>query len=954
MPTAQHPSLQFLVQGTSLHVGFRPPRLDLPPVSQLRLPRPTDLDPVLPTPVQSPHLAFHIDNPQVPPIILPNMAFMDANDDTEADPPCDPPLFDHTQPYTPPPLKIFSKSASEAFFRSLPSSTQLRLDESFGKDNINHSFSTDCVFRHVLIFLLKSGFLSPTCLNILQDASIHVYTMSFFLRRYGRVDFSSLRGYQQSWDKRTHLEHERRAMTTACLLHYNMEIPVVVRYLGGPHVASLRNVPHILQTVKPFLNPTLFQSLHRILTMGTPAYCVAHSTDENYRDYCSYGNHRMLPPQYEKLRQSLVKEEARGFLFLAHNLLSQFVYNCHITPYGVVVKPGKKDRPFSDGSFHPKFESMGINDWTSKHDELPVIFPASERAYYKELYNLRVTYPTEEIVQGDDDVQGAFKHLRINPNLVGMHAFLFESVIGFNTSQIFGGETCPLNWEILARSRQQLAQHLFATSNIIDRAACYLPPLEFAPPPSPTEVAQFASAVRDSQNPGVPIPTHGYGPSPGFFHHVDDNMYATLRGSMSRALSASVISLYDLLGYPNPLTPDPLSRDKLHTTYNHLRRLLGKDVDSRRLMVSLPPDKRTDTIHLLRSWLPRHHFTILELAQLIGILENNATLCRWAKADYFILLNCLRTQLRATYHIVVRQVKSARKYQLLKARLPHHLELRLVSVIARDVAALLWKTHTPISMTSDIRVCLQEHYDYLLTPSNPWEIPIAYLIDRDYSFLSTGDASELSMGAFSRDFQFWTCIDYSAELRARFSLAPTASGYMHINLFEFIILIVQLAASITYWTAQQPAPSTTYPRIRFMSDNTTSISWASKLSSKKLGGQALVRVWSALLKRTDLDVEIVHIPGVSNTTADAISRPDSNSCSLIYPRLSKLFRIEPELASWTFFRPNPILLSTLASALSFPSCLAVVNLQKELGRFETADSTTFASASMPVLHLVQG
>jgi hypothetical protein len=178
---------------------------------------------------------------------------------------------------------------------------------------------------------------------------------------------------------------------------------------------------------------------------------------------------------------------------------------------------------------------------------------------------------------------------------------------------------------------------------------------------------------------------------------------------------------------------------------------------------------------------------------------------------------------------------------------------------------------------------------------------------------------------------------------------------MHINLFEFAILIVQLAAASTHWDAQQPALSTTYPRIRFMSDNTTSISWPSKLSSKKLGGQALVRVWSALLKRTTLDVEIVHIPGVTNTsTADAISRPDSNESSLIYPRLSKLFRIEPELASWTFFRPNPILLSTLAYALSFPSCLDVVNLPKELGRFETADSTTSASASMPVLHLLPG
>jgi hypothetical protein len=778
--------------------------------------------------------------------------------------------------------------------------------------------------------------------------------MSFLLRRYGRVVFSSLRGYQHSWDKRTCIEHERRAMTTACLLHYNLEIPVVVRYLGGPHVASLRNVPHIIQTVQPILDPTLFQSLVRILTTGTPAYCVAHSTDANYSAYRTYGNHRMLPPQYEKLRQSLIKEETRGFLFLAHNLLSQFVYNCHITPYGVVVKPGKKDRPFSDGSFHPQFDSMGINDWTSKGDELPVIFPASEKAYYKEIYNLRITYPTDEIVQGDDDVQGAFKHLRINPNLVGMHAFVFDSVIGFNTSQIFGGETCPLNWEIVARSRQQIAQHLFETPNIITRAAPFLPTLDFAAPPSPQEISQFASAVRDSKNPGSPVPTHGFGPSPGFFHHVDDNMYATLRGSMARALSASVISLYELLGYPNPLTPDPLSRDKLHTTYDHLRRLLGKDVDSRRLMVSLPPDKRADTINLLRLWIPRHHFTILELAQLIGVLENNATLCRWAKSDYFVLLNCLRTQLRATYHIVVRQVKSAKKYQLLKVRLPHHLEIRLISVIARDVAALLWKTHTPISMTSDIRVCLQEHYDYLINPSNPWEIPIAYLIDRDYTYLSTGDASQLSMGAFSHDLRFWTCVDYDVPLRNRFALNPNDSGYMHINLFEFAILIVQLAAAITHWDMQQPAFPTTYPKIRLMSDNTTSISWASKLSSKKLGGQALVRVWSSLLKRTTLDVDIVHIPGVTNTTADAISRPDSNATSLIYPRLSKLFLIEPELASWTFFRPNPILLSILASALSFPSCLEGVNLPKELGRFETADSTTSDSALMPVLHLLQG
>ena len=240
----------------------------------------------------------------------------------------------------------------------------------------------------------------------------------------------------------------------------------------------------------------------------------------------------------------------------------------------------------------------------------------------------------------------------------------------------------------------------------------------------------------------------------------------------------------------------------------------------------------------------------------------------------------------------------------------------------------------------------------MVVPTNPWEIPIAYLIDRDHSFLCTGDASELSVGAYSLDLRFWTCIDYDPSLRARFGLKPADPLYMHINLFEFVILVVQLAAAITRWEAQQPTNLTAYPKLKLLSDNTTSISWASKISSNKLGGQALVRVWAALLKRTTLDVEIVHLTGISNTTADAISRPDANSCSLIALCLPKLIQIEPALASWTFFRPSPMLLSTMASALSSPSNLGVINLPKELGRFEIVDSTTSASASVPVLRLL--
>jgi hypothetical protein len=90
-------------------------------------------------------------------------------------------------------------------------------------------------------------------------------------------------------------------------------------------------------------------------------------------------------------------------------------------------------------------------------------------------------------------------------------------------------------------------------------------------------------------------------------------------------------------------------------------------------------------------------------------------------------------------------------------------------------------------MTNAIRHFLTEHHAYLSNPANPWEIPIAYIIARDYDFLSTGDASELSVGAFCPTLGIWTCNDFHNNLRARFNVSPKNPLYMHINLFKFIM-----------------------------------------------------------------------------------------------------------------------------------------------------------------------
>jgi hypothetical protein len=665
--------------------------------------------------------------------------------------------------------------------------------------------------------------------------------------------------------------------------------------------------------------------------------------------YMGYGNHKMLPPQLALLDKVLIKESKRGYVILASNLLSMFTYNCHVTPYGVAVKPGKKDRPFSDASYRPSDWATGVNDWTNKDDDLPVEFQLSERRFFRELYNYRISFPDQELYLCDDDIQGAFKWLLYNPNLVGMHAFLVGNHMGFNTSQTFGGTTSPANFEYVARARKYVARHLYNQPDIVTQAAPYVPTLETAPPPSPMEVNQFAQAHVDSKNPGKitmdePIPTPEYNP------YVDDTMYCSTAPNLLRAVSASILSIYTILGTPNDLTIDALSREKLSTLYTHQRRVLGKIIDSRRLMVILPDDKRSSIIELFYKWMHMRTFLILEGAQLIGTLDNISTMCRWGRTQYFAILNTFRKIVTARYQILRRHMVKSKNTRLLKARLPPNLAKRFHSIFACKMAAALWKDKTAISIDLAIHQQLRTLHAYLSNPSNPWEQSIAHYIDRDPTFISTGDASLLGTGAFSPDLKSWTILDLAPDIRACTKLSPKHPSFIHINELEFVIIIIQLAMAITRWEAT-PSGFPEIPLLQVLSDNTTAISWAEKISSRSWKSQSLVRIYGELLRRSNIGISIVHLPGDQNNTADLLSRPTSNSLPILSSRLPQLILQEPRLVSWNFFLPDPTLISLLGSALSCTSSPTRIELPRSLGRFCPTDYSISSSASIPALGL---
>jgi len=149
--------------------------------------------------------------------------------------------------------------------------------------------------------------------------------------------------------------------------------------------------------------------------------------------------------------------------------LLHFIHHAHLTPQGMVdlCKVHKTPCPIFDSLFWPQPWCMAINDWTHKSNEPCLVFPAAFQCFCTYLYNLRITYPEEELYAADDDCSGAFCINKYHPNMVPMHCYLIADVLAAATGTTFGDNTSPGNWEPIARARQELAQHFWHQPDIV-------------------------------------------------------------------------------------------------------------------------------------------------------------------------------------------------------------------------------------------------------------------------------------------------------------------------------------------------------------------------------------------------------------------------------------------------------------------------------------------------------
>jgi hypothetical protein len=168
-----------------------------------------------------------------------------------------------------------------------------------------------------------------------------------------------------------------------------------------------------------------------------------------------YGNHKTLQEDTNQMKKAIIKEICRGFALMADSELVYFLSNLHITPMCIVDLDHiyKSPRLIFDSSFRPHHWCYAINDMTNKDTEPKIHFPKTWICFLEWVWNLHTSYPDLEIYLCDDNVSGAFRHVKLKPNGISMHAFMLFGTLCFFTRQTFGDTTSPANWEPVARCR---------------------------------------------------------------------------------------------------------------------------------------------------------------------------------------------------------------------------------------------------------------------------------------------------------------------------------------------------------------------------------------------------------------------------------------------------------------------------------------------------------------------
>ena len=156
------------------------------------------------------------------------------------------------------------------------------------------------------------------------------------------IQFMDLQNPLKNYAKQTSIDNNRVRNMLAATLQYNLDIPTLIRFLGGNYTGEYRKTEEIIKILRDTkCNEKIIDDLQRLFQKGSPNYMNTSSTHKNFLDFFRYGNHSTIDNNIEKTLKTMNKEDRNQYLISLPNWLARFIPHLHVTPQGLLIKDGK-------------------------------------------------------------------------------------------------------------------------------------------------------------------------------------------------------------------------------------------------------------------------------------------------------------------------------------------------------------------------------------------------------------------------------------------------------------------------------------------------------------------------------------------------------------------------------------------------------------------------------------
>jgi hypothetical protein len=814
-----------------------------------------------------------------------------------------------------------------AWRATLPSKHHLLRRTPFGQPDLLHSFTVEPGLEHCVNLIYKSGFLNITDLiTVCTSHSLYLHLASAMVH-YRFYDFRWISQYDPDWATQTTISPVKQAAMMACLLHYDLNTSLLMRYLGNNYTGAYRHTSDVVATLTRCQVPTdLITKYIRVMTTGCPAKFVAESTRVNALLHWRMLNHTSIDNKLAQVAVTMNKEDRNNYVIPLPHWLARFIPHLFITPQHILERPGKKDRQIFDASRRYTWDSVPINHMTSTPhgSEEPCLFGNVMQRVLHRIYSLRSHYgPALDIILHANDVKSAFRQVKLHPDIMGAFSYIIADKLFLSCGQPFGTDFSPANWEVVRQVLEHLATQLYHDTSLRQKHRHFLDNLQWDRSlHSRSGRIRLTRAAWDALNTSVVDTVGDPLPTPHFVY-VDDDIYVDIYSTddYEQCIAASIEAIYILLG-PSDLAKrqDPISFDKLQEMIiGPINRILGHIVDTRRMTIAPPPDFMSELSKSLSTTWASHRksFRLREIEILVGKLNHVAIGAPWLKFLMGQLYVSIASALRVSEaHLISSSAAFREVVRALHAPPPPGAHTgTYVSFFAGDKSRRIHHSTRLFHINRTLRAELQLVHKALLLPPAYLSSPIAHLVPRTPIAIVRGDSSLDAAGGYSSALGFWWYLEWPPAVRLRtlrYIKNNKANTLISINALEYAtILISYLAAYHSLAT-----PSTTddpFPVVRIESDNTTSEAWSRKGCKDSMCGRALSRIHSSLLLGTHVGLHIARISTSDNVIADRLSRIPS--VSHLPAAVHSICQDHAALRGCRQFQPNAELISAIMGAL---------------------------------------